>query len=444
MEHFILQYLHTYFDEVSPLEFYRAIFPVGELEDRNERVVGKYNAIAVELLPKENDKTFIKRYIVNDDLRRIEELLKSDNFVIISPVSYCGKSRESKNARFIYAIAFDLDGITEEQYINDLFYQIDNDILPRPTYTVFSGSGLHLYYQLEEPLPCFKNIIVQLADLKKDLTKLIWNSYTTSLYKSPQIESLFQGFRLVGGITKSGKERTRAFRTGEKVSINYLNDFAIDKKNRVIEYKYKSELSIRDAAEKYPDWYEKRIVKQQPKGTWICKKDLFEWWKKRMFEGVKEGHRYYCVMCLSIYAKKCGISREELEEYAFNLVNEFDKLTTRKDNKFTGADILAALEMYNDSYIRFPIKSISSLTDITIEKNKRNGRKQSEHIKYMNTIRKFKVEMGETTLKGGTGRPTKEHIIREWQNENPKGTQYRCAKETGISKSTVKKWWFKS
>lgn len=445
MENFIEKYLSQYFEEVEPAAFYRDIFPLGELEKKEERQRGKYNAIAVELLPKvEEDKTPIKRYIINDDLKRIEELLESENFIIISPVSYCGKSRESKNARFIYALAFDLDGITEEQHIIDLFYQMENEVLPLPTYTVFSGSGLHLYYQLEKPLPCFKNIVLQLANLKRDLTKQLWNRYTTALYKTPQIESLFQGFRMVGGITKDGKKRTRAFLTGDKVSIEYLNSFATDEKNKVVEYKYKSGLTLAAAAEKFPEWYEKRIVQQQPRGTWTCKRDLFEWWKRKMFEGVKEGHRYYCVMCLAIYAKKCGISREELEDYAFNIVAEFDKLTTRKDNAFTRADILAALEMYNDNYIRFPIKSISTLTDIPIEKNKRNGRKQKEHIKYMNTIRKFKVEMGELKIRSGSGAPTKEHIVREWQQHNPKGTQYRCAKETGLSINTVKKWWFKS
>lgn len=441
MEHFILQYLNKYYSEIQPLQFYRDIFPIGELERKDERVQGKYNAVAVELIQKEDNKTDVRRYIINDDLERIEKLLDSDNFIIISPISYCGKSRESKNARYIYALAFDLDGITEEQHINDLFYQIQNKILPLPTYTVFSGSGLHLYYQLEEPIPCFKNIVTQLSDLKKDLTKSIWNIYTTELYKSPQIESLFQGFRLVGGITKDGN-RTKAFKTGNKVSINYLNDFVTDKKNQVSRYSYKSELTLAAAAEKYPEWYQKRIIQQQPKGTWICKKDLFEWWKRKMFEGVKEGHRYYCIMCLAIYAKKCGISRKELEEYAFNLVEEFDKLTTRKDNRFTKADVLAALEMYNDNYIRFPIKSISNLTNIPIEKNKRNGRKQAEHIKYMNTIRKFKIDMGELSLKGVCGAPTKEDIVREWQQQNPQGTQYRCAKDTGLSVNTVKKWWF--
>lgn len=442
MNNFIIDYLNKYFEEIQPLEFYRNIFPINELEKKDERITGKYNAIAVELIQNEDNKTSIKKYIINDDLERIEKLLNSDNFIIISPISYCGKNRESKNARFIYALAFDLDGITDEQYLIDLFYQMENNILPLPTYTVSSGSGLHLYYQLEQPIPCFKNIVIQLANLKKDLTKLIWNRYTTELYKSPQIESLFQGFRLVGGITKDGK-RTKAFKTGEKVSIDYLNGFATDEKNKVKEYKYKSKLSLAEAAKKYPEWYEKRIINQQPKGTWICKRDLFEWWKRKMFEGVKEGHRYYCVMCLAIYAKKCGISREELESYAFELEKEFDKLTTRKNNKFTKEDILAALEMYNDNYIRFPINSITSLTNIPIEKNKRNGRKQAAHIEYMNAIREFKLKMGEIKLKGGNGAPTKEHIVKEWQQLNPTGTQYRCSKDTGLSINTVKKWWFK-
>jgi hypothetical protein len=437
MNDFIVKYLNTYFDEVEPLEFYRDIFPIGELEKKEERVEGKYNAIAVELLPKAERAAAVKRYIINDDLERITELLQSDNFIIISPISYCGMSRESKNARYIYAFAFDLDGITEEQYIIDLFHQMNNEILPLPTYTVYSGSGLHLYYQLAQPLPCFKNIVAQAAELKKSLTKLIWNKYTTELYKSPQIESLFQGFRMVGGITKDGVNRTKAYRTGEKVDIEYLNSF-VDEKSRITKYKYKSNLTLAAAAKKYPEWYEKRIVQKQSANTWTCKRDLFEWWKRKMFEGVKEGHRYYCIMCLAIYAKKSGISREELEDYAFSIVAEFDKLTTKKDNEFTRADILAALEMYNDNYIRFPIDSITALTAIPIEKNKRNGRKQALHLKL---ARSNKAILKEARELKSDGRPSKRNIIIEWKKVNPGATINNCIIETGLSRSTVYKYW---
>ena len=450
MKHFILEYLNKNFDEIKPLEFYRSIFPIGELEEKEERTQGKYNAIAVELFQKDAEKTEVKRYIINNDLKVIETLLKSNNFVIISPISYCGKSRESKNARFIYAIAIDLDGITEEKYLIDLFHQMKNKRLPIPTYTVFSGSGLHLYYQLTEPIPCFKNIISPIIELKNALTKRIWNSYTTKLYDSPQIESLFQGFRLVGGVAKDGKTRTKAFITGNKVDIEYLNSFVNIENIKPKTAKKGVNLSLSEAAKKYPDWYERRIIQQQKKGTWTCKRDLFEWWKRKINAEAKEGHRYYCVMCLAIYAKKSGIEREELEEYAFSLVKQLDELTTVESNKFTKQDIMSALEMYNDNFITFPIDSITKLTDITIQKNKRNGRTRSEHIKYMNMIRKFKIDMGEITLKrkdlttGGRYRPTKEKIVREWQEQNPQGTQYRCSKETGLDKKTVRKWWSNS
>ena len=172
MRAFIADYLSRYYDELPPLDFYRSLFPIGELEERGKQEQGKYNAIAVELLPAADiDQANARRHIITDDLRRIEDLLKSDNFIIISPISYAGRSRIAANARFMYAIAIDLDGITEEHYLADLFFQMKNGFIPQPTYTVFSGTGIHLYYQLEEPLPCFKNIVKQLAELKKALTK---------------------------------------------------------------------------------------------------------------------------------------------------------------------------------------------------------------------------------------------------------------------------------
>ena len=237
MREFIAEYLQTYYDELPPREFYRSIFPPGELEEHGKQETGRYNAIAVELLPRAEQNVNARRHLITDDLKLFDELLKSENFIIVSPISYAGRSRIAANARFMYAIAIDLDGITEEHYLRDLFFQMENAFIPQPTYTVFSGTGIHLYYQLEKPLPCFKNIVKQLADLKRALTKKIWNKYTTELYDKPQIESLFQGFRMVGGITKDGG-RTRAFATGKAVSIEYLNSF-VEEKARVKEYTYK-------------------------------------------------------------------------------------------------------------------------------------------------------------------------------------------------------------
>jgi len=435
---FISDYMYQFFEEVTPYEFYRDVFPIGELEERGKQEQGKYNGVAVELLPREKDNNAqkIKRYILTDDLYILDKLLESNNFIIISPISYKGKNRKAESARFIYGLAIDLDGVETVQNITDLFYQMQNDILPTPTYAVTSGHGLHLYYLFETPLPAFENIKKGLHTLKTALIRRIWNRYVTVLSDKPQYQSIFQGFRLVGGVTKDGR-RTKAYRTGEKITVEYLNNYVTEEK-QLKDFSYKSKLTLPEAKKKYPEWYEKRIEQGQEKNIWVCKRDLYDWWKRRLLIEATEGHRYFAMMCLAIYAKKSGVSYEELEKDAFELVPRFDLLTTDENNHFTDYDCIKALEMYNDSYFTFPIDEIVKLTLIPIEKNKRNYRKQAVHIKYMNLQRAFKVELGEST---NGGRPTAENTVKQWQQKHPEGKKADCIRETGLSKPTVYKWW---
>lgn len=434
-------YLNTYYEELTPYEFYRGIFPSGELEEKGIQEQGKYCAIAVEMTKqkKKNGTPLIRRYSITDDLEKINDLQESDNFIIISPISYCGKSRDSKNARFIYAMAIDLDygKDARQQHLTDLFFQMKNEVIPTPTYIVSSGKGLHLYYVFEKPIPCFNNINKELAKLKYGLTRMLWNKYTTDLYKTPQIQSLFQGFRMVGGVTKNGS-RTKAYEVGKRITAEYLNQF-VPREDMAKDFTYKSNLTLEKAKEKYPEWYDKRIEKKQRKGTWTCKRNLYEWWKRQMLAYGKVGHRYYCMMCLSIYAKKSGVPFEELEADAYEIMYTFEEMTTEDYNHFTESDVLEALEMYNDNYFTYPIDSISKITDIPIQKNKRNYRKQSIHLQIARSTKQILIASGEERLKGG--RPTKEHIIKEWQQNHPEGTKAQCIKDTNISKKTVYKYW---
>ena len=41
------------------------------------------------------------------------------------------------------------------------------------------------------------------------------------------------------------------------------------------------------------------------------------------------------------------------------------------------------------------------------------------------------------------GAPTKKYVVDEWRQKNPNGTKALCARETGLSKQTVYKWWNK-
>ena len=382
-----IEYLEQYCEEITPHEFYRLIFPAGELESKGEYVQGRYTGIAVAV---GQDKK-IRRYSVIDDLEVIHDLVQSDDFCIMSPISYAGKSRRSENARYLYALAIDLDGLKQEQVegkpigIDTLFWQFDghgpSNYLPKPTFLVASGTGLHLYYVFEKAIPLYKNIVEQLQKYKKRLTWQLWTQGVSDLQDAVQYESLFQGFRMPGTITKNGS-RARAFMvdSGEKVSIEYLNQFVPDQ-YKMADFSYKSKLTREQAAQKYPEWYEKRVVNGRPKGTWTANEAVYKWWKKQIEDGAEDGHRYYCVMALATYAKKCGISRNELEADAMSMIGMLHSKGKRDDNPFTADDVLAALEAYNDSYITYPIDTISVRSGIPIKKNKRNYRKQKLHLR---------------------------------------------------------------
>ena len=252
---------------------------------------------------------------------------------------------------------------------------------------------------------------------------------------------------MVGTITKNG-DRARAFLTGDKVSMEYLNEF-VDEKSRVTQFKYKSELTKAQAKEKYPEWYERRIENGEPKGVWHVNRALYDWWKKKIFEGARVGHRYNCLMVLTTYAMKCSmydekhnpepVTYEELEKDCFDFMEYLESLTDDENNHFTEGDVLDALQLYKNSYINYPRAAVEYRSGISVPANKRNGRKQSEHIRLMNFIRD--EINGNKEWRNKDGRPKKENIVHDWIANHPDGTPKQCIKETGISKNTVYKYW---
>ena len=433
--------LEQSYKEVNYKDFYRDVFPLGSLEEKGVYEVGKYNAIARAIKVGDN-KT--KRYIVTDDLDVLDKLVECDDFCIIRPISFIGKSAKSDNARFMYAMAIDLDGIKSKKNFDFLIHQISNGHnmlsvvwgLPKPTYLVSSGTGIHLYYVFEKPIPLFKNVVKGLERLKKRLTWQAWTQGASVLSDNVQYESLFQGFRMVGTVTKNGG-RCRAFKVGNKVTIEYLNKY-VPEEYQVETIVYQSKLTLKVAKELYPEWYKKRIINKQLRGSWVCKKDLYDWWIRTLKEGATEGHRYWCIMTLCTYAKKCGVSREVLEKDAYGLIPFMNSL----GSAFTEDDVLHALQAYDDSYITYPIKTIEERTDIKIERNKRNGRKQKQHLERARAVQEIDYPNGE--WRNQEGRPKgsgKRNIVKEWRDNNPDGKKIDCERETGLSRHTILKWW---
>ncbi|MCR5290042.1 MAG: hypothetical protein K6E51_08645, partial [Treponema sp.] len=278
----------------------------------------------------------------------------------------------------------------------------------------------------------FKNIVKQLEVLKRRLTWQAWTQGASELSENIQYESLFQGFRMVGSITKVGT-RCRAFKVGQKATIEYLNHF-VPEEYRVVSFAYKSDLPLKQAKEKYPEWYQRRIVEKRPRGTWVCNKALYDWWIRKTIAEAQEGHRYWCVLTLATYAKKCGVPLEQLEKDAFGLI---PRLSSIGKEPFTEDDVLKALEAFNDSYITYPVHTIEYRTGIRMPQNKRNGRKQAKHLEGARAVRDINNE----NWREGNGRPDKADIVREWRKNNPDGKKIDCERATGLSRHTILKWW---
>ncbi|WP_242832148.1 hypothetical protein [Oscillibacter sp. 1-3] len=446
-------HLEQFLEQVSPFEFYREIFPEGSFERKGHYEDKKPNGIAVSLPGKGGSVNGIalgiegdgkaRRYIITDDLKMLEELMDTD-FTIMAPISYYGKKRSGKFARFLYALVFDIDGVGMPQ-LRDVLHQMNKDILPKATFVVNSGTGLHLYYVLSEPVPMYPQNQHYLKELKYSLTRQIWNRYTSSI-KQPQMQGLMQGFRVVGSGTKLGKGYpVVAFQFGGRVELDDLLEYipaSNGERQKLQGILKKSSMPLAVAKEKYPDWYERRIVKGERRGRWTVKRDLYDWWLRRIQDEIRVGHRYHGIMTLAIYAKKCGIEEEELRQDAYSLLLPYDEMSIEEVNRFTREDVEAALSMFNEDYVTFPRDDIARLSGMSMPVNKRNWRKRKEHIQVMNTMKALKKQLGEAVPVGRPqGSGTAQERVYQWRQQHPEGRKADCHRETGLDPKTIRKWW---
>ena len=123
------------------------------------------------------------------------------------------------------------------------------------------------------------------------------------------------------------------------------------------------------------------------------------------------------------------------------LIPEFTAI--KPEEPFTKTDVRSAMDCYDDRYATFPIRDIAKLSGIPIQKNKRNGRKQSVHVGMMRVIQGFLDPDGAWRNKDGRpkGSGTKKEIVAAWREKNPEGRKIDCERETGLSRHTVLKWW---
>ncbi len=419
------------FTRTAPADFYYDLFPPGSFQEEQGKdyiANGKGNGFLVYKFSEEKKRT----RMIFDNHFDIYNLFRNED-VALSPIAYFGKNRTLANARELFAFVFDLDEVGSDNLMYLFSYIVKRKSVPAPTYVVNSGNGVHLYYLFETPIPLYPNIQVELKKLKYALTRIIWNGDTSGL-ENRQYQGINQAFRVVGSGTKKGHTTTAwKYGKGEKVTLAHLSSF-VEPENRILDTFYHSKITLEEAKKRYPDWYHQRIELKRKRKNWTCKRDLYDWWKRQILK-VQYHHRYFFLMSLTLYAVKCEISFEELKKDAYDFQGVLNDLMP--GDPFTKHDIDSALEMYQESYRSFPRDEIAKLTAIDIPKNKRNGRKQEQHLKIARGIKKIKLEIGED-VQGG--KANYKQAVFTFLDTYPNSKEKEFVELTGMSRRVFYKY----
>lgn len=432
---------------VTPMEVYTDIFHLGEnYLQRCDEETSNLKANALGYWKNESDNKGHYRIMFDDTFEETLQELQQADFSIINGITYFGRRNSQEHASKMYAMIFDLDGVTDKT-LNAFLSGCFADgwkVYPLPNYIALSGHGVHLYYVFEEPIPLYPNIKLQLKNFKYALTDKIWNGYTSTI-DARQYQGINQGFRPIGGKTKIEGVTVQAYKFNtHPFSLSQLGEY-IAEEYRIDESKLfkESKTSLEQAKELYPQWYEKVVLGKDRKiKKWdIAEKvngknpyALYDWWKRQIETGASYHHRYFAIMCLVIYGVKNGVPKAQVKKDAYSFIPMMNAIEPTQ--AFTKADCDSAMDCFDDKYCTFPIDDICKLSAIEIKKNKRNGRKQADHIKIMNFVRD---EINQN--KDWHGRKPLNKIVEQWQLEHPTGRKADCIRDTGLSKPTVYKYW---
>lgn len=461
------EYMSQYYPEVTATEIYSEIFPLDTLEKKGDTSYRSSNPI-FSYKCKKGEKTFFRNEIVFADCfnESISRTAKND-LALCSMISYSGRRKSAKNAYKCHGFIIDLDGV-EMLELKSFWGWVDHlERIPQPTFVANSGHGLHIYYVFQNPVPLYPQVVQHLQQLKRGLTKWVWNKETSNyrpvkgeIYDTcRQYQGIYQSFRMVGSRTKLGRGNAksrylvRAWRTGKPVSISYLNTFVDDEYKCPENPDYSSwdwldeeHHSLDECKKLYPEWYERRIIKKEPANQWKCNRGLYDWWLEKIQaeRNAHDGNRYHCISMLYVYAVKCMIAKEIVDADAMELLEPFNERTSRDDNDFTKEDILAAAKFYNAKYAKMSRQEIMRRTGIRIDPAKRNHRTREAHLKYMRFARDMlSYPNGEWRNKDGRPKDsgTKKDIVQEWRAAHPAGKKIDCHRETGLSRMTINRWW---
>ena len=311
-----------------------------------------------------------------DDLVRYQA---SRSDVFVPPCSFINRYYSRGTCGNVYAFIIDVDNVKPEVLKNIIEKRVIGGSVCEPSMIVNSGSGIHLYYELEKPIPYFKKNREALDDVYKHL----FIQVKKNVAAKADWHSLIQPFRLPGAMTKLG-QIAAAYRVGEKWRIQDLAkevgasvDVTLiqteiksqDEYNREQEEKNTGKVCPKCGkrlfyrtnqagmqfigCEGYPDCTYKTTIegeeiKKKKKVRTRVNADFYEACLENVREKTPIGRRYLAMVGLVMVAYKTGVSKEKVEEDLFGLVGHFNDMGAT----FKTGEVKKALRAYNHRALR--------------------------------------------------------------------------------------------
>lgn len=379
-----------------------------------------------------NDLELIMPIVIldNDQTKKIQPMAIYDalafssgrNDTLMGGCSYFNNWISKKSAKEIYTFIIDYDNAYSGVLLNALQndWKNPNGVqYAKPTYIVNSGTGLHLYFVLSEPLPCYHRILENIDKVYRALAV----QQSTRVYAHRQVQWFGQDFRMAGGLNKYNWENT-IFRIGKKWEIHQLARAVGDGE---LEF-------ITDRLEISQKTVKKRRKKYNHNG-WKSNPSFYEYALENCRNKTKEGNRYMSMCALSVIAWKCNIPHEKLEDDLISLLPIYNKGATRHMQE---KEIYSAMKMYNEKAIETQRQSLENWQGWEYKPIKRNGRNREQHLERARAVQKIDYPSGEWRNK--EGRPDKEFLVREHIESYPQDSPSKVAKKLGISRTTVYKY----
>ena len=365
------------------------------------------------------------------------------NDILLGGSTYFKNFVSKTTAKDVHALIIDMDnvwaGVLQSALQND--WNEDDKELPKPTYIVNSGTGLHLYFLFDEPIPHY---VCNSEKIDQLYRRLAVQQTTSRIYLQKQVQWFGQDFRMAGSLNKYNW-RNEVFRVGEKWDIDRLAQAVGMEDTHFVRY---GEPRTRQLVKR------ERTKNRTKRKGWRCNQGFYDYTLERCRNETKEGNRYMSFCALTVIAWKCNVPISKVEQDLKGLIPKYNKGAKRQ---ITEKEIEHALRMYNEKamltqrerlqdWIGWEYKPQTNRHyGKQVFKRKKSQEARDKGLKNTNlevrgwAVRDAMYPDGEWRNKDGA--PSKQEEVRAWRQLHPDGKPKDCMADTGISKNTVYRWW---